>query len=51
MITTNDSHEFDRSKIAYQLVEQLEEAEKRANYVGWITAEDVEKELEDDICF
>jgi len=51
MNAMNESHEFDRNRLAYQLIEQLEKAEKRADYEGWISAENLEKELEDDICF
>lgn len=38
--------EFDRYRAAYTLFSKLKKAEERANEEGWISAEELEKELE-----
>lgn len=37
--------ELDRYRAAYTLVSKLKKAEERADKEGWISADDVEKEL------
>ena len=38
--------ELDRYRAAYKLLSKLNQAEERANEEGWISADEVEKELE-----
>ena len=38
--------ELDRYRAAYQLITKLKKSEERANLEGWISSEEVEKELE-----
>jgi len=37
--------ELDRYRAAYTLISKLKKAEERADKEGWISADDVEKEL------
>ncbi len=45
ILTMAEIDELDRYKAAYELVCKLEKAEERADRDGWLSAEDVEREL------
>lgn len=46
ILTMAEIDELDRYRAAYKLLSKLNQAEERANKEGWISAEEVEKELE-----
>lgn len=46
ILTMAEIDELDRYRAAYKLLSKLNQAEERANEEGWISADDVEKELE-----
>ena len=46
ILTMAEIDELDRYRAAYTLVSKLRKAEERADKEGWISADDVEKELE-----
>lgn len=46
ILTMEEIDELDRYRAAYQLITKLKKSEKRANLEGWISSEEVEKELE-----
>ncbi|MCM1500298.1 MAG: prevent-host-death protein [Clostridium sp.] len=46
ILTMAEIDELDRYRAAYTLVSKLGKAEERADKEGWISADDVEKELE-----
>ena len=46
ILTMAEIDELDRYRAAYKLLSKLNQAEERANEEGWISAEEVEKELE-----
>lgn len=46
ILTMAEIDELDRYRAAYILVSKLRKAEERADKEGWISADDVEKELE-----
>lgn len=46
ILTMEEIDELDRYRAAYQLITKLKKSEERANLEGWISSEDVEKELE-----
>ncbi|MCM1162291.1 MAG: prevent-host-death protein [Roseburia sp.] len=45
ILTMAEIDELDRYRAAYTLVSKLRKAEERADKEGWISADDVEKEL------
>lgn len=45
ILTMSEIDELDRCRAAYTLFSKLKEAEERANKEGWISADDLEKEL------
>ncbi len=45
ILTMAEIDELDRYKAAYKLISKLEKAEERADREGWLSAEDVEREL------
>lgn len=45
-LTTVEIDKLDRYWTAYTFITKLKKAEERANKEGWISADDVEKELE-----
>ena len=45
MLTMAEIDELDRYRAAYTLVSKLRKAEERADKEGWVSADDVEKEL------
>lgn len=46
ILTMEEIDELDRYRAAYQLISKLKKSEERANLEGWISSEEVEKELE-----
>lgn len=46
ILTMAEIDELDRYRAAYKLLSKLNQAEERANKEGWISADEVEKELE-----
>lgn len=46
ILTMEEIDELDRYRAAYQLITKLKKSEERANLEGWISSEEVEKELE-----
>lgn len=46
ILTMEEIDELDRYRAAYQLITKLKKSEERANLKGWISSEEVEKELE-----
>ena len=46
ILTMDEIDELDRYRAAYQLISKLKKSEERANLEGWISSEEVEKELE-----
>lgn len=46
ILTMAEIDELDRYRAAYKLLSKLNQAEERANEEGWISADEVEKELE-----
>jgi hypothetical protein len=46
ILTMEEIDELDRYRAAYQLITKLKKSEERANVEGWISSEEVEKELE-----
>ena len=46
ILTMSEIDELDRCKAAYTLFSNLKKAEERADIEGWISADDLEKELE-----
>ncbi len=46
ILTMSEIDELDRCRAAYTLFSKLKKAEERADKDGWISAEDLEKELE-----
>lgn len=46
ILTMAEIDELDRYREVYTLVSKLRKAEERADKEGWISADDVEKELE-----
>lgn len=46
ILTMEEIDELDRYRAAYQLITKLRKSEERANLEGWISSEEVEKELE-----
>ena len=46
ILTMSEIDELDRYKAAYTLFSNLKKAEERADIEGWISADDLEKELE-----
>ena len=46
ILTMEEIDELDRYGAAYQLITKLKKSEERANLEGWISSEEVEKELE-----
>ena len=46
ILTMDEIDELDRYRAAYQLITKLKKSEERANLEGWISSEEVEKELE-----
>ena len=46
ILTMAEIDELDRYRAAYTLVSKLRKTEERADKEGWISADDVEKELE-----
>lgn len=45
ILTMAEIDELDRYRAAYTLVSKLRKAEERADKEGWVSADDVEKEL------
>lgn len=45
ILTMAEIDELDRYRAAYTLISKLKKAEERADKEGWISADDVEKEL------
>lgn len=45
ILTMEEIDELDRYRAAYQLITKLKKSEERANLEGWISSEEVEKEL------
>ena len=45
ILTMSEIDELDRCRAAYTLFSQLKKAEERADKEGWISAEELEKEL------
>ncbi len=45
ILTMEEIDELDRYKAAYTLISKLKDAEERADREGWISADDLEKEL------
>ena len=46
ILTMEEIDELDTYRAAYQLITKLKKSEERANLEGWISSEEVEKELE-----
>lgn len=46
ILTMAEIDELDRYRAAYTLISKLRKAEERADKEGWVSADDVEKELE-----
>ena len=46
ILTMEEIDELDRYRAAYQLITKLKKSEERANLEGWISSEEVGKELE-----
>lgn len=46
ILTMSEIDELDRCRAAYTLFSKLKKAEERADKEGWISADDLEKELE-----
>ena len=46
ILTMEEIDELDRYRAAYQLITKLKKSEERANLEGWVSSEEVEKELE-----
>ena len=46
ILTMEEIDELDRYRASYQLITKLKKSEERANLEGWISSEEVEKELE-----
>lgn len=46
ILTMEEIDELDRYRAAYQLITKLKKSQERANLEGWISSEEVEKELE-----
>ncbi|MBD5474246.1 MAG: prevent-host-death protein [Lachnospiraceae bacterium] len=46
ILTMSEIDELDRCRAAYTLFSKLKKAEERADEEGWISAEELEKELE-----
>lgn len=46
ILTMSEIDELDKYRAAYTLFSQLKKAEERAEKEGWISAEELEKELE-----
>ena len=46
ILTMEEIDELDRYRAAYQLITKLKKSEERATLEGWISSEEVEKELE-----
>lgn len=46
ILTMSEIDELDRCKAAYTLFSNLKKAEERADIEGWISADDLDKELE-----
>lgn len=46
ILTMAEIDELDRYRAAYTLISKLKKADERADKEGWISADDVEKELE-----
>lgn len=46
ILTMEEIDELDRYRAAYQLITKLKKSEERANVEGWISSEEVEKELD-----
>lgn len=46
ILTMEEIDELDRYRAVYQLITKLKKSEERANVEGWISSEEVEKELE-----
>lgn len=46
ILTMEEIDELDRYRAAYQLITKLKKSEERVNLEGWISSEEVEKELE-----
>ncbi len=45
ILTMAEIDELDRYRAAYTLISKLKKAEERADKEGWVSADDVEKEL------
>ena len=45
ILTMAEIDELDRYRAAYTLLSKLKSSEERANKEGWISADDIEKEL------
>lgn len=45
ILTMAEIDELDRYRAAYTLISKLRKAEERADKEGWISADDIEKEL------
>lgn len=45
ILTMDEIDELDRYRAAYKLISKLNRAEERANQKGWISDEDVKKEM------
>ena len=45
ILTMDEIDELDRYRAAYKLISKLNRAEERANQEGWISDEDVKKEM------
>jgi hypothetical protein len=45
IMTFEEAEELDRLKAAYTVVSELKKSEERGNREGWISAEDVRKEM------
>lgn len=45
ILTMAEIDELDRYRAAYTLISKLRKAEERADKEGWVSADDVEKEL------
>lgn len=49
ILTMKEIDELDRYRAAYQLIEKLKEAERQADTEGWLSAEEVKKQLGVDV--